>query len=204
MKAILISLMVIGLVGGMIGGGMFAYFSDTETSTGNTFTAGTIDITVTGGGVVTGSNGTQVEFKPCEWGYLDYVITNIGENPAKVYKHIKSLVGSQGAPSGEPELEADPGDTIVPTAANFDFDLTVNSVEVIPQTQPVPLTSVISHWIYLGTVEKGQTITVRQSFHLLDTGVPQNELQGDVATIDEEYLALQVPGTVVPPGPMYP
>jgi len=34
------------LVALLIGGGTYAYFSDTETSTGNTFTAGTLDLTV--------------------------------------------------------------------------------------------------------------------------------------------------------------
>jgi predicted ribosomally synthesized peptide with SipW-like signal peptide len=34
------------LVAGMTGAGTFAYFSDTETSTGNTFTAGTLDLQV--------------------------------------------------------------------------------------------------------------------------------------------------------------
>lgn len=44
MKKILMSLMAIGLVVGLVGAGTMAYFSDTETSTGNTFTAGTLDI----------------------------------------------------------------------------------------------------------------------------------------------------------------
>jgi predicted ribosomally synthesized peptide with SipW-like signal peptide len=44
MKAILISLLIIGLVGGLVGGGMFANFSDTETSTGNSFTSGSLNL----------------------------------------------------------------------------------------------------------------------------------------------------------------
>lgn len=44
MKKILLSLMTLVLVVGMVGGGAFAYFSNTETSTGNTFTTGTLDI----------------------------------------------------------------------------------------------------------------------------------------------------------------
>jgi len=43
---ILASLMVIGLVASAIGMGTYAYFSDTETSTGNTFTAGSIDLKI--------------------------------------------------------------------------------------------------------------------------------------------------------------
>jgi len=45
-KKILISLSIIGLVAAIVVGGTIAYFSDTETSTGNTFTAGSIDLTV--------------------------------------------------------------------------------------------------------------------------------------------------------------
>ncbi len=41
MKKVLFSLMAIVLVLGLVGGGAFAYFGDTETSTGNTFTAST-------------------------------------------------------------------------------------------------------------------------------------------------------------------
>jgi len=44
MKKILISLSIIGVVGAIAVGGTIAYFSDTETSTGNTFTAGSIDL----------------------------------------------------------------------------------------------------------------------------------------------------------------
>ncbi len=44
--AILTSLMVIGVVGSAMSAGTMAYFSDTETSTGNTFTAGVIDLKV--------------------------------------------------------------------------------------------------------------------------------------------------------------
>jgi len=45
-KKIIISLSIIGLIAAIVIGGTIAYFSDTETSTGNTFTAGSIDLTV--------------------------------------------------------------------------------------------------------------------------------------------------------------
>ena len=44
MKKILISLMAIALVIGLVGAGTMAYFYDTETSEGNTFTAGTLNL----------------------------------------------------------------------------------------------------------------------------------------------------------------
>jgi spore coat-associated protein N len=49
-KKILVSLSVIGAVAAIAIGGTIAYFSDTETSTGNTFTAGTLDLIVKANG----------------------------------------------------------------------------------------------------------------------------------------------------------
>jgi len=51
MKKILLSIMTIALVGSVAFGATKAYFSDTETSTGNTFTAGTLDLNVDGDNV---------------------------------------------------------------------------------------------------------------------------------------------------------
>ena len=45
-KRILISLSVIGAVGAIVIGGTIAYFSDVETSTGNTFSVGTLDLKI--------------------------------------------------------------------------------------------------------------------------------------------------------------
>src|SRR3989344_4831341 len=46
MKKILLSLSMIAVVAVVVAGATGAFFSDTETSTGNTFTAGAIDLTV--------------------------------------------------------------------------------------------------------------------------------------------------------------
>lgn len=46
MKKILVSLSIIGVVAGIAIGGTIAYFSDTETSAGNTFSAGTLDLKI--------------------------------------------------------------------------------------------------------------------------------------------------------------
>jgi len=46
MRKILTAIFVVGLVATMAGAGIYAYFTDTETSTGNTFTAGTLDLKV--------------------------------------------------------------------------------------------------------------------------------------------------------------
>ena len=46
MKKIILSLTIIGVVAAIAIGGTIAYFNDTETSTGNTFTAGAIDLKI--------------------------------------------------------------------------------------------------------------------------------------------------------------
>ena len=46
MRKILTSIFIVGLVAIMVGAGIYAYFTDTETSTENTFTAGTLDLKV--------------------------------------------------------------------------------------------------------------------------------------------------------------
>jgi spore coat-associated protein N len=48
MKKLLVSLMSMVMVIAMVGGGAFAYFTDSETSTGNSFTAGTLDLKLNG------------------------------------------------------------------------------------------------------------------------------------------------------------
>ena len=46
MKKIIISLSMVVAVAALVTGATIAFFNDTETSTGNIFTAGTIDLTV--------------------------------------------------------------------------------------------------------------------------------------------------------------
>ena len=50
MKKLLLSILAIFLVIGLVGAGTFAWFQDTETSAGNTFTAGTLDLKIKDGG----------------------------------------------------------------------------------------------------------------------------------------------------------
>jgi len=67
-KKILISLSVIGVVAAIAVGGTIAYFSDTETSVGNTFSAGSIDLTV--------DNTCYYNGQACTSGYWGGVAAN--------------------------------------------------------------------------------------------------------------------------------
>ena len=91
MKKLMISLMTIAFVLALVGGGTWAYFNDTETSTGNSFTAGTLNLvpstsgtgpagkyTPTAGG--DGINGNVVFDKvaPGDSGSITWTLTNAG------------------------------------------------------------------------------------------------------------------------------
>ncbi|MFA5747358.1 MAG: TasA family protein, partial [Candidatus Paceibacterota bacterium] len=74
-KKILLSLSVIAAVATIAVGGTIAYFSDTETSTGNTFTAGTISIAVNGQETWT-ENFVFGDMKPSQVEYSNFTVTN--------------------------------------------------------------------------------------------------------------------------------
>ncbi|MDO9332967.1 MAG: TasA family protein, partial [Dehalococcoidales bacterium] len=88
---VLVSLMIIALISALIGGGIYAVFSDVETSTGNTFTAGTLNLvpatngagpvgkySVTAGG--DGINGNVVfdRLAPGDSGSITWTLQNNG------------------------------------------------------------------------------------------------------------------------------
>jgi len=94
-KKILISLSVIGIVAAIAIGGTIAYFSDTETSTGNTFSTGTIDIAIDSQNPWTG-HWDIADMKPCETGYINFEITNPGNSPVNIWKQITNVTTDDG------------------------------------------------------------------------------------------------------------
>lgn len=81
MKGILFSLIVIFLMATLIGGGIYAFFSDVEQSTDNSFTAGTLDLKTNGADGVTATI-TATCMKPGdrmpESGNASVNLTNVG------------------------------------------------------------------------------------------------------------------------------
>jgi len=103
-KRILFSIMTIALVGTLIGGGIYAYFSDVETSTGNTFTAGTLDLNLDDG------NTNVVKFtldnvKPGDTGGGTWKTSNVGTIPG--YLDLESISVSEAIGTTTDPEEAD-------------------------------------------------------------------------------------------------
>ena len=85
MKKILFSLMAILLAVGLVGAGAFAYFSDTETSEGNTFTAGTLDL-APGSDFVQGETGYYPPYTHCT---IEVIPGGNGANGQVIFSDIK-------------------------------------------------------------------------------------------------------------------
>ncbi|MFZ2414591.1 MAG: TasA family protein [Minisyncoccia bacterium] len=123
-KKIILSLGVIGIVAAFAIGGTVAYFSDTETSTGNTFTAGAIDLKIdskaTYNGVIVDSATWQekdliptadkffnfADVKPGDIGE-DTISLHVINNDAWVCAEVKNLTSAENS-CNDPELEAEP------------------------------------------------------------------------------------------------
>jgi len=108
MKRILLSIMTIALVSGGAYGATQAFFTDTEKSQGNMFTAGTIDISVAGQNPWNKTYPMLLD-KPSQTNYINFTIENVGNNEANVWKRLNNVTTGGGAStfcsvaSSEPE-----------------------------------------------------------------------------------------------------
>lgn len=199
---IILSLVVIGAVSAIAVGGTVAYFSDTETSTGNTFSAGTIDI------AVTSPANWQYAITDMKPGYVDYsnfIVKNTGDNPVNIWKKVSNVVTGGGA-HPESEEAADPSDTInnIDTVITYDLSVEVkdlggnvywsqtlyNNEMTIAQ-----INALGGNGTFLGMLPVGYTMEVTESYHMLTTA--GNEYQGDNMTFDITLTGEQLTGTLV-------
>jgi predicted ribosomally synthesized peptide with SipW-like signal peptide len=110
MKKILVSMMTIALVSTLIGGGIYAAFSDTETTGNNTMSAGTLDLDYGGG------NGdeqgtaffTLADKAPGDSGSATQTIANAGNATGTLDVSVSAITNTAGA--GGTEYEGGSGE----------------------------------------------------------------------------------------------
>lgn len=208
MKAILISLMIIAVVGGMVGSGLFAYFSDTETSEDNVFQAGTIDVMMDGAGFVEEPDAADIatvvpqddpgtffaftsldlgDVKPCMTRWIVIKIENAGANDGTL---TVTFVAVDGVLTGQDmsnylyidSATVDGSDILGDLVTAYDTDAD-GKVTVAELVAGLPFT--------YGTLASGSTIVIVLGVHF-DTTVlePEGEtgadeyLMGATTTID--------------------
>jgi spore coat-associated protein N len=115
MTRILVSVMTIALVAALIGGGIYAAFSDPETSTNNQFAAGTLDLTVDGENPWTSTKIAASDMKPGDSGVATCTLVNAGTLDGTFTVDIQNIVDDAGA-NLEPE-----GDNTGDLSANMDI-----------------------------------------------------------------------------------
>ena len=91
MKRILLSLALIALVSSVTVGATRAYFSDTETSSGNTFSAGTLDLQVDGKDDPNVVHVTMSNMKPGDSASYSWTLSNTGSLSGKPWVEITNV-----------------------------------------------------------------------------------------------------------------
>ena len=212
MKKILMSVMVIAIVAAVGIYATKAYFTDAETATGNTFSTGTIDISVDDQNPWTKSY-TMSDMKPSQVDYVDFTIKNVGTNPVNVYKKLTNVITSGGQMS-EPECqvqggiwangECPGGQENSSIDGVIDYDL---NVELYHDTTLVwhqmlynknkTVAQIKDTDMFLGMIPAGAgwSMKVSQSYHMQsETG---NWAQGDVMTFHITLTGEQLKGTAL-------
>lgn len=216
MKKIIISLGIIGVVAAAVISGTIAYFSDTETATGNTFTAGTIDIAVNGENPWSQTNQYVFEdMKPSQVEYSNFTINNVGTNPVNIWKRVKNVTVVENG-INEPECIAYQG-TWNGSSCSFTGDAINNLDSVITYDLSVKLknASDVVVWeqtlynmdktiaeikdgsgTFLGMIPEDWSMDVVESYHMKGEEAG-NQYQSDKMTFDIELFAEQLRGTLV-------
>ncbi|MFH1657479.1 MAG: TasA family protein [bacterium] len=222
MKKILISLGIIAVVAAIATGVTISYFSDTEVATGNTLTAGTIDIDIDGQNRFS-DNFAVGDLKPGEVGYMNFKINNVGLNPVNVSKSLynfehtdsdegyfcEGVIG--GYVSSDPECvaETSAGERKDLVATQILYDLSVEVYDVnnnkiwwqtiyeVDGTGDKSLDDVYGNtgqtFVSLGMIPAKGYMLVTQSYHFdINAG---NEYQGDGLTFNMDIKGEQLTGT---------
>lgn len=214
MNRILISLAIIGAVSAIVIGGTISYFSDTETSSGNTFTAGVIDISIDDQNPWDKSF-TMRDMKPCDIEYITFKVQNQGSgaNPVDVYKKITVTQEDTGEVT-EPEC-TEQGGTWDNENCNWNghsdnddlssviwYDLSVEVYDsngnkiwhqiIYTDDDKKSIDDIYGNdkEVYLGMIPAGGYMIVKQSYHLDPNA--GNEYQGDKMTFNIQVRGEQL------------
>lgn len=196
MKKILTSVLTIALVVTVVTGATVANFFDAETSTGNTFTAGSLDLKTNDTDGTTASY-TLTNMKPGDWNLAGQVVLkNAGSVNGTLWYEITNV---QNYENGclEPETEA--GDVTCGTEDDQGElgDLVKASLQanVSPWTRypaaPTTINAAEGVRYDIGTLNAGQTLPV-VLYGVWTAGSTDNIAQGDSVTFDIVFHLEQI------------
>ena len=179
-KKILASIVVVGILALAIGWGTYSYFSDTETSSGNTFSAGTLDLKVDNKDDPLDVFFNFTNVKPGDSGSRSVVLSNAGTLNGKAYIHFKNVVDNRGT-TPEPEPTPDEGEL----SKNLKIKVSNGTATVVEGF----LYDIKCNSYLLGTIAGGGSLTVTIEWSI-PSGVG-NVIMGDSVTFDIEFSLVQ-------------
>ena len=187
MKGALLSLVLVGMVVMGLGAGTWAYFSDTETSSGNYIAAGTLDLVISDDGGTTwrdvgsGDHVYLTDVKPGDMGSTSFMIKNNGSVTGDLY--IKFIItGEDSGYNMEPE-----GDTTADLAANI--WVYVEFVGGNSYNMSLADWNAAGYKLLKDGIVGGGTGTINVEAGILSS--VGNEIQDDSVTFDVELLLIQ-------------
>jgi predicted ribosomally synthesized peptide with SipW-like signal peptide len=184
--------MLLGMAVIFVSAGTYAWFSDLESSAGNSFTSGIINIAVDGQDKwsntyqVTQANG-ETHFKPSQKGAIAYPVKNLGNNPADIWKRISGVSVSENYDSTDPNI-----------IEHMDYSLMLDNHWKISPSNALGIPAISEKWIYLGRLAPGQTILVEQVFRLNKDKTHKDWNPNGKMLFDDEVFGLQVTGATNP------
>ena len=200
------------LVMGLVGGGTWAYFTDVETSTGNTFATGTLDLEVDTENPWTSTaiDNSATPMKPGETlTPVNIDCKNVGSLPGDLYMQITAVLGVGGAnmapythASSEPEYDAETGTYTAgtPNNDNTPKDDIDTVIELSCENATVGITGIdgvkldvagAAGWkLVEASLAAAATATVDLGA-TLDGATTTNEYQGDTVSFTIEFQIVQ-------------
>lgn len=94
MRKIIYSLFIIGVAAAIVVGVTVAFFSDTEMSRGNTFSLGTVEISINGA-LHWAESFTWDNIEPGDSAEFTMIIKNEGDDPVKLWQLLKCLITNE-------------------------------------------------------------------------------------------------------------
>lgn len=193
-RTIGLSLLMIGLVVGLLGIGSWAVFNDTETTEGNVLGSGALDLEIGEGSALPVE---LLDLKPSEWHYVRVLLHNAGNNPGVLDLHFADIVDTD-IERTPPEVAADPDNLFNDISNWIDVDWCIDFGEGEPDEEQDCDGTIIGK---LGDLESkvtdlglelgpSEVAELWLSFHL-DRGAG-NEYQKDQTTFDIEFTLHQV------------
>ncbi|WP_313430506.1 CalY family protein [Siminovitchia terrae] len=182
-------MMTVALGAALIGGGTYAYFSDTET-TNNTFAAGTLDLTLSPTEIINVEN-----IAPGDSFIRDFELGNGGSlDIDKVLLETDYIVNDAKGDNTEDMAEHIQVEFLY-NVSNLDEVIFETTLAELKDMTPE---AVNQHIFYPEIGDKGlpvgETHDLIVKFNFLDNGEDQNQFQGDSLKLTWTFNATQKPG----------